>query len=130
MKNLRNITVIPEEVDELEREEDKREFIIAFKNVTKFLQRLQSFSDFEFDETELTISQQSYEDLKSKYFKVYEGFKRSEVPKESILHDIDFEIELMHTDKINVSCILNLIASLNTEDEKVVTKRFVSLCRN
>lgn len=118
VKNLRDVAVIPEEVDELEREEDKRQFIIAFKNVTKFLQRLQSFSDFEFDETELTISQQSYEDFKSKYFKVYEDFKRSEVPKESILHDIDFELELMHTDKINVSYILNLVANLNTENEK------------
>ncbi|GHH96650.1 type I restriction endonuclease subunit R [Neobacillus kokaensis] len=118
VKNLRKIAVIPEEVDELEREEDKRQFIIAFKNVTKLLQRLQSFSDFKFDETELTISQQSYEDFKSKYFKVYEEFKRSEVPKESILHDIDFELELMHTDRINVSYILNLIANLNTEDEK------------
>lgn len=118
VKNLRAITVIPEEVDELDREEDKRQFIIAFKNVTKLLQRLQSFSDFEFDETELTISQQSYEDFKSKYFKLYENFKRSELPKESILHDIDFELELMHTDKINVSYILNLISSLNTTNEK------------
>lgn len=118
LRNLREIAVIPEEVDELEREEDKRKFIVAFKNVTKMLQRLQSFSDFEFDETELKISQQSYEDYKSKYFKVYEEFKRCEVSKESILHDIDFELELMHTDKINVSYILNLIASLNTENEK------------
>lgn len=118
VKNLREIAVIPELVDELEREEDKRNFIVAFKNVTKFLQRLQSFSDFEFDEKELTISQQSYEDFKSKYFKVYENFKRSEVPKESILHDIDFELELMHTDKINVSYILNLIANLNTVNKK------------
>ncbi|MFB1097410.1 type I restriction endonuclease subunit R [Terribacillus sp. JSM ZJ617] len=115
---LREIAVIPEEVDELEREEDKRKFIVAFKNVTKMLQRLQSFSDFEFDETELKISQQSYEDYKSKYFKVYEEFKRSEVQKESILHDIDFELELMHTDRINVSYILNLVANLNTEDQK------------
>lgn len=122
VKKLREIAVIPEEVDELEREEEKREFIMAFKQVTKFLQRLQSFSDFEFDEKELTISQQSYEDFKSKYFKVYEEFKRSETPKESILHDIDFELELMHTDKINVSYILNLIASLNTKDEQERTK--------
>ncbi|AKL78463.1 type I restriction endonuclease subunit R [Bacillus velezensis] len=118
LRSLREIAVIPEEVDELEREEDKRKFIVAFKNVTKMLQRLQSFSDFEFDETELMISQQTYEDYKSKYFKVYEEFKRSEASKESILHDIDFELELMHTDKINVSYILNLIASLNTENEK------------
>ncbi|MBP1932297.1 type I restriction endonuclease subunit R [Ammoniphilus resinae] len=118
VKKLREIAVIPEEVDELEREEDKRHFIIAFKNVTKLLQRLQSFSDFEFDESELKISQQSYEDYKSKYFKVYEDFKRREVPKESILHDIDFELELMHTDRINVGYILNLIANLSTEDKE------------
>lgn len=118
VKKLRNIAVIPEEVDELEREDEKREFIIAFKNVTKFLQRLQSFSDFEFDEKELTISQQSYEDYKSKYFKIYEDFKRSEVVKESILQDIDFELELMHTDRINVSYIMNLIANLTMDDEK------------
>jgi len=118
VENLRAITAIPEEVDELEREEDKRQFIIAFKNVTKILQSLQSFSDFEFDENELTISQQAYEDFKSKYFRIYEEFKRTEVPKESILRDIDFELEIMHTDKINVSYILNLLVSLDTADEK------------
>ncbi|MFF2178018.1 type I restriction endonuclease subunit R [Lysinibacillus sp. NPDC058147] len=119
---LREIAITPEEVDKLEREEEKREFIMAFKQVTKFLQRLQSFSDFEFDESELTISQQSYEDFKSKYLKVYDEYKRSEPTKVSILHDIDFELELMHTDKINVSYILNLIASLNTKNEKERTK--------
>lgn len=122
VRHLRGLAAIPEDVDLLEREEEKREFIMTFKQVTKFLQRLQSFSDFQFDEEALSISQQSYEDYKSKYFKVYEDFKRSDTPKESILHDIDFELELMHTDKINVSYILNLIASLNTEDEKERTK--------
>ncbi len=127
VKKLRDIAVIPEEVDELEREEEKREFIVAFKGVTKLLQRLQSFSDFEFNETELNISHQSYEDYKSKYFKLYEDFKRSEVSKESILHDIDFELELMHTDRINVSYIMNLIATLSTEDQNAREKeiRFI-----
>ena len=118
LQQLREVAVIPEEVDELEREEDKRAFIIAFKNVTKMLQRLQSFSDFEFDEKELNISEQSYEDYKSKYFKIYEGMKKEETQKESILQDIDFEMELMHTDRINVSYIMNLIASLTLDDEK------------
>ncbi|MCM3567553.1 type I restriction endonuclease subunit R [Neobacillus mesonae] len=115
---LLEIAANPEAVDLLESEEDKKGFITAFKNMTKFLQKLQSFSDFVFDEEKLQISEQTYEDFKSKYFKVYEMIKRGEVPKESILHDIDFELELMHTDRINVSYILNLIANLNTEDEK------------
>lgn len=40
------------------------------------LQRLQSFSDFEFDEDELQITEQSYEDYKSKYFKIHDSLKK------------------------------------------------------
>lgn len=114
---LLSVVATPEDVDKLEKEEDQREFIIAFKNVTKLLQRLQSFSNFEFDEDELQISEQTYEDFKSKYFKFVDKTKR-EVEKESILQDIDFELELMHTDRINVSYIMNLIANLTMDDEK------------
>ncbi|WP_439099705.1 type I restriction endonuclease subunit R, EcoR124 family, partial [Bacillus cereus] len=108
---LLGVVATPEDVDKLEKEEDQREFIIAFKNVTKLLQRLQSFSDFEFDEDELQISEQTYEDFKSKYFKIVDKTKR-EVEKEAILQDIDFELELMHTYRINVIYIMNLIANL------------------
>ncbi|MBT2278611.1 type I restriction endonuclease subunit R [Priestia megaterium] len=114
---LLGIAPTPEDVDKLEKEEDKREFIIAFKNLTKLLQRLQSFSGFEFDENELQISEQTYEDYKSKYFKIIESAK-NDVEKESILQDIDFELELMHTDRINVSYIMNLIANLTMDDKK------------
>jgi type I restriction enzyme, R subunit len=113
---LLEIAAKPEDVDTLEREEDQKEFIVAFKNMTKFLQKLQSFSDFEFNESQLQIAEQTYEDYKSKYFKIVERVKR-DVEKESILHDIDFELELMHTDRINVSYIMNLIANLSTDDK-------------
>lgn len=118
ISELKALAATPADVDQLESEEAKHQFILAFKNVTKFLQKLQSFSDFEFDESALSISEQTYEDFKSKYFKVYDEYKRSELPKESILHDVDFELELMHTDTINVGYILTLIANLNTENEK------------
>ncbi|MGG1218222.1 type I restriction endonuclease subunit R [Priestia endophytica] len=111
------IAATPEDVDNLEKEENQRKFIIAFKNITKLLQRLQSFSDFKFNEEELKISEQEYEDFKSKYFKIVDKVKH-EVEKESILQDIDFELELMHTDRINVSYIMNLIANLTLDDEK------------
>lgn len=87
------------------------------------LQRLQSFSDFEFDEDELQITEQSYEDYKSKYFKIHDRLKKEDPRKESILQDIDFELELMHTDRINVSYIMNLIANLTMDDEKRVIKK-------
>ncbi|MEH6913931.1 type I restriction endonuclease subunit R [Priestia megaterium] len=118
LEGLKKIAASPEQVDALQTEEEQREFIVAFKNVTKMLQRLQSFSDFEFDEDELQITEQSYEDYKSKYFKIHDRIKKEDPRKESILQDIDFELELMHTDRINVSYIMNLIANLTMDDEK------------
>lgn len=118
LEGLKKVAASPEQVDSLQTEEDQREFIVAFKNVTKMLQRLQSFSDFEFDEDELQITEQSYEDYKSKYFKIHDRLKKEDPRKESILQDIDFELELMHTDRINVSYIMNLIANLTMDDEK------------
>jgi type I restriction enzyme, R subunit len=118
---VREIAATPESVDSLEREEDQKEFIIAFKNMTRMLLRLQTFSDFEFDESTLNINEQTYEDYKSKYFKIVDRTKR-EVEKESILQDIDFELELMHTDRINVSYIMNLIRNLDVTDKSKLKK--------
>lgn len=117
LAQLKQVASSPAQVDALENEEDQRDFINAFKNVTKLLQRLQSFSDFAFDEEELQITEQTYEDYKSKYFKIHDHMKKEDPRKESILQDIDFELELMHTDRINVSYIMNLIANLTMDDD-------------
>ncbi|KZE66874.1 restriction endonuclease subunit R [Fictibacillus phosphorivorans] len=118
---VKEIAATPESVDSLEREEQQKEFVIAFKNMTRFLLRLQTFSDFEFDEGTLNINEQTYEDYKSKYFKIVDRTKR-EVEKVSILQDIDFELELMHTDRINVSYIMNLIRNLDVTDKNKLKK--------
>lgn len=118
---LKEIAATPKLVDSLEKEEDQKEFIVAFKNMTKVLLRLQSFSDFEFNPDVLQIDQQTYEDYKSKYFKIADRSRR-EVEKVSILHDIDFELELMHTDRINVSYIMNLIRKLDFTDKEKLKK--------
>ncbi|PLR65565.1 type I restriction endonuclease subunit R [Bacillus sp. UMB0893] len=118
---VRKIAATPESVDSLEREEEQKEFVLAFKNMTRMLLRLQTFSDFEFDEGNLNINEQTYENYKSKYFKIVDRTKR-EVEKESILQDIDFELELMHTDRINVSYIMNLIRNLDVTDKNKLKK--------
>ena len=74
----------------------------------------------EFNEETLGISEETYEDYKSKYLGIYEKVRDSE--KTSILVDIDFGIELMHTDKINVSYILNLIRNIDFDTEEKVKK--------
>ena len=58
--------------------------------------------------------EQEFDDYKSKYLDLYDKV-RSQTQKErvSILEDVDFEVELIHRDNINVSYILRLIARMH-----------------
>ncbi|MBC5626607.1 type I restriction endonuclease subunit R [Clostridium sp. NSJ-49] len=115
-------TIAPnlESIDIMQDENEKKEFVEAFRELTKQLTKLKTFTDFEFNKDDLGISQQEYEDYKSKYLSIYEAVKKSE--KTSILVDIDFGIELMHTDKINVSYILNLLRNINFDTEEKIKR--------
>ncbi|WP_297418858.1 type I restriction endonuclease subunit R [Clostridium sp.] len=117
VKNLFNIALTPSDVDLLESEEDKKKFIIAFRELSNTLVKLQTFTEFEFKEDKIGISEQTYQDFRSKYIMLYESVKRTEDDKVSILSDIDFSIELMHTDKINVAYIMNLIRNIDFDNE-------------
>ncbi|HID0886942.1 TPA: type I restriction endonuclease subunit R, EcoR124 family, partial [Clostridium botulinum] len=66
----------------------------------------------------LLINEQTYQDFKSKYLAIYDSLKNDEEGKASILDDIDFGIELMHTDKINVDYIMNLIRNIDFSDKE------------
>ena len=63
--------------------------------------------------TSLT-SNQEYLDYKSKYLDTV--IPKDDGKKVTILDDIDFELELMYTDKINVDYIMNLIKSIDMKD--------------
>ncbi|SCJ44688.1 Type-1 restriction enzyme R protein [uncultured Clostridium sp.] len=118
LKKLKDLTPEPSDVDSLQSEEDKKKFILAFRDLTKVLTKLNTFTEFEFEEEKLGMDEQSYQDYKSKYFTIYESVKRQEDEKTSILADIDFGIELMHSDKINVSYIMNLIRDIDLSDQE------------
>ncbi|MCT8977344.1 type I restriction endonuclease subunit R [Clostridium sp. CX1] len=122
LKKLYKIVSNPSDVDSLKGEEEKKNFIIAFRELSKVLLKLQTFTNFKFTEENLGISEQKYQDFKSKYFLIYDSVRRSEDDKVSILSDIDFGIELMHTDKINVSYIMNLIRNINIDDKEKMEK--------
>ena len=117
LKKVYALAAKPENVDDLMREEEQHAFIVAFRDLTKNLVSLQTFDDFEFNEDKLGISEQMYQDYKSKYLHIYEVTKKAN-EKESILANVDFSIELMHTDRINVSYIMNLIRNINFDDPK------------
>ena len=120
LEKLYEIAPTIESVDEIQDENEKKKFIEVFRDLTKQLTKLKTFTEFEFNEETLGISEQTYEDYKSKYLGIYEKVRDSE--KTSILVDIDFGIELMHTDKINVSYILNLIRNIDFDTEEKVKK--------
>jgi type I restriction enzyme R subunit len=98
-------------VDDLISEEDKLKFVQAFRELMRLKNILTSYSDFNWDD--LPMNEQSFEDYKSKYLDIYDKVRSDhKVEKASILNDVDFELELIHRDEINVAYILKLIAKL------------------
>ncbi|MDJ1089101.1 type I restriction endonuclease subunit R [Macrococcoides caseolyticum] len=120
IEELYEIAPTPESVDLLEGETAQKEFVEAFRDVANLMQKMRTFDEFEFDSAKLRIAEQTFEDYKGKYFAIYEEVKKEREQKEevSILDDIDFEIDLLRNDIINVDYILNLLKSLNLEDKK------------
>ena len=120
LDRLYEIAPTIESIDSMQDENEKKDFVEAFRELTKQLTKLKTFVEFEFNEKKLGISAQKYEDYKSKYFAIYESVKKD--GKTSVLVDIDFCIELMQTDKINVNYILNLIRTIDFETEEKTKK--------
>ncbi len=111
LKNLKEITPTYQSVDDLPGEEEYALFVQAFRKLMRALNVLQSFTDFDWQD--LGIGEQEYEDYKSKYLDLYDRVKSDTLKhKTSILDDIDFELELIHRDIVNVSYILKLLARL------------------
>ncbi|NQT26746.1 type I restriction endonuclease subunit R [candidate division KSB1 bacterium] len=104
-------------VDDLASEEDQLAFTKAFRELIRIKNILTSFTDFTWDA--LPMSEQSFADYKSKYLDLYDKV-RSDHSKEktSILEDVDFELELIHRDEINVAYILKLVARLKQAEAK------------
>ena len=120
VSELLKITPVVESVDSLEREEDIKAFILAFRTVAKLLVSLRTFSEFDLDNGDTDLNAQMFEDYRSKYYELYRKLS-SDKEKSSILNDITFSLELIQTDKINVSYILNLIRNIdltNAEQKK------------
>lgn len=116
---LLQIAPIPATVDSMQSEIDQREFIVVFRELSKLLLILKTFVEFNLEKDQLALSEQNYEDYKAKYHLIYESVKNTkEAEKVSILDDIDFAIELMESDKINVAYIMNLIRNIEFKNKE------------
>ena len=115
--NLLQITPTVDSVNYLVTEDDELKFIIAFRDLMRMKNVLTSFSDFKW--SDLSMTEQQFEDYKSKYLDLHDKVK-SEHAKEkvSILEDVDFELELIHRDEINVAYIIRLLIKLKANQKK------------
>ncbi len=86
---------------------------------------LKSFADFaEHSPDDLAMDAQTFEDFKSKYLDIHDKYKRDQgVEKVSIINDVDFELDLIHRDEINVAYIISLLIALNGLPEPQREKR-------
>lgn len=123
---LLGITPTVKSVDDLVSEEDELEFIKAFRELMRLKNTMGTFADFDWED--LAMNAQQFEDYKSKYLDLHDKVKTDHSKeKVSILEDVDFELELIHRDEINVTYILKLLAELKDtkESEKQRKKKEV-----
>lgn len=98
-------------VKDLADEEEELQFVKVFRELMRLRNILESFS--EFDDDELALPAQRFADYRSAYLDLYDKVKTDNTKeKASILEDVDFELELIHRDVINVQYILTLLARL------------------
>ena len=118
LQELRAIATIPNDVNKLISEDDQVAFVKAFRTLIRLLNVSKSFTEFSF--SDLNLDEQTFEDYKSKYLDIYDKTRtRKDEEKESLVEEVDFELELIQRDEINVAYILKLLADLqrNIKDD-------------
>lgn len=123
-------------IDTLQSEYEKRDFVLAFREIIKKHAEIQIYEDFEPSDSDFILTEQEFADFKSKYLDITVGVinppasstaiaGEPQLPygNESMLEDIDFCLELLHSDVINVAYILELIAELNPDEDNYQQKR-------
>src|SRR5690606_28777601 len=119
--DLMAIAPTVQSVNDLPSEDEEAAFIQAFRALTRIKNVLGSFADFNWED--LPIDEQTFADYQSKYLDLYDKVKNTQTKeKTSILDDIDFELELIHRDEVNVAYILKLLAKTKEKDATKVAE--------
>jgi type I restriction enzyme R subunit len=114
---LFKLTPTVKSVKDLKDEEAEMKFVKIFRELMRLRNIIASFSDF--SDEDLSLPEQRFVDYRSAYLDLYDKVKSDHVKeKESILNDVDFELELIHRDVINVQYILTQLAKLYGANEK------------
>lgn len=120
-------------VDDLYSEDDKLKFILAFRTLMRLHKKMSHYTEFAWDDLEM--EEQLFADYTSKYLDIKDRISTKDGnDKASILNDIDFELELIRRDTINVSYILQLLiifkSKRNPKDRENIEKEIFTLLNN
>ncbi|RAK51307.1 type I restriction endonuclease subunit R [Phenylobacterium deserti] len=111
------ITPAPADVDRLADENEQLLFIRTFRELARLRNVLSTFAEFDWGDLEL--SPQAFDEYRSKYADLYELTRRSrQEGVVSIVGDVDFELELIRQDRINVAYILQLLRDIKDEESR------------
>lgn len=122
LAKLLTLTPTVESVNDLNTEHEELTFIKNFRDLIRLRNVLETFADFSL--TDLNIDNQTFENYKSKYLDLYDEVKSDNAKeKVSILNDVDFELDLIHRDEINVDYILKLLQGLAGKNPEELDKR-------
>ena len=125
----------PGSIDLLQSEKDKKDFVLAFREIIRKHAEIQIYEDYSYEADDLGLTEQQFNDYKSKYLDITVGFIEppvtpTVVAEDSVpygnsqgLEDIDFCLELLHSDIINVAYILELIANLDPHSNDYPERR-------
>lgn len=116
VQRLFAITPDYQAVDALLTEEQQLEFIKAFREVMRYHAQLQTFIEYDQDQT--SLDKQHFANFASKYADLCRDIRKTtKKEKVSVLDDVDFQLDLLHSDRINVGYIINLLQlALDSED--------------
>ena len=125
----------PSSIDLLQSEKDKKDFVLAFREIIRKHAEIQIYEDYSDEADDLGMTEQQFNDYKSKYLDITVGFIEPPVTPSVVaedpvpygnsqgLEDIDFCLELLHSDIINVAYILELIANLDPYSNDYLERR-------
>ena len=124
----------PSSIDLLQNEKDKTDFVLAFRDIIRKHAEIQIYDDYSEDADDLGMTEQQFMDFRSKYLDIHDTFvssdtpstspnKDDEQPSDGRLEDVDFCLELLHSDIINVAYILELIADLDPYSNDYAERR-------
>ena len=118
VEKLLSITPDYQTVDDLVTEDQQLEFIKAFREVMRYNAQLQTFIEYDQDDTKL--DKQHFANFASKYADLCRAIRKTtKKEKVSVLDDVDFQLDLLHSDRINVGYILTLLQmAVNAETDE------------